>query len=184
MVEVKWVLQSEEESLRDFEKLIDTYGEALMQLAYTYVKNKQQAEDIVQDVFVKAFEKRQDFRGDARYQTYLYRMTVNRCHDHFRSWSFRNLFFTDKFIEEQQRGRSVEGEVEHNALTDALGQEIMALPIKYREVLVFFYFKEYTLQEIASILEVSVNTVKTRLRRAKEQLKGKLIHEVGEQYEE
>ncbi|MFC4356299.1 sigma-70 family RNA polymerase sigma factor [Chryseomicrobium palamuruense] len=177
------MLQSENESLRDFEKIIDTYGEALMQLAYTYVKNKQQAEDIVQDVFVKAFEKRQDFRGDASYQTYLYRMTVNRCHDHFRSWSFRNLFFSDKFVEGRQTGLSVEGEVIYNSLSNALGQEIMDLPIKYREVIVFFYFKEYSAQQIAEILGVSINTVKTRLRRAKEQLKVKMVHEVGEQYE-
>lgn len=71
----------------EFDHILHTYGESIIRLG-----NKQTAEDIVQDVFLKAFEQQKAFRGESSYKTYLYRMTMNRCHDYFRSWSFKNLF--------------------------------------------------------------------------------------------
>ena len=176
------MFNSDEFSLLSFEKIIDLYGESLMRLAYTYVKDRQLAEDIVQDVFIRAYEKMNDFRGDSSYQTYLYRMTVNRCHDHFRSWSFKNLFFTSKNYNLTQQMTSVETEVISKAIHNILGEEILSLPLKYREVIVFHYYKEYSIKEIASILGISPSTVKTRLLRAKEKLKVKMVDKVGEQY--
>jgi RNA polymerase sigma factor (sigma-70 family) len=67
-----------------FEDIVDQYGEGLIRLAFTYVKNQQAAEDIVQDVFMRAYEKRDDFKGHSSYKTYLYRITINRCYDHLR----------------------------------------------------------------------------------------------------
>ncbi|MFJ7828539.1 sigma-70 family RNA polymerase sigma factor [Psychrobacillus sp. NPDC096623] len=166
----------------NFEKMIDSYGESLMRLAYTYVKNRQVAEDIVQDVFIRAYEKIDDFRGESSYQTYLYRMTVNRCHDHFRSWSFRNLLFSDKNYDHKRQENSVETEILSKTVHNILGEEILSLPLKYREVIVFHYYKEYSINQIANILEISSNTVKTRLRRAKDKLKEKMVDKVGDQY--
>ncbi|WP_378139682.1 sigma-70 family RNA polymerase sigma factor [Chryseomicrobium palamuruense] len=164
----------------DFEKMVDNYGEALMRLAFTYVKNRQVAEDIVQDVFIRAYEKIDDFRGESSYQTYLYRMTVNRCHDHFRSWSFRNLIFSDKNFNYKRQENSVETEMLSETVHNVLGEEILSLPLKYREVIVFHYYKEYSINQIANILAISTNTVKTRLRRAKAKLKEKMSDKVGD----
>ncbi|MEO4053990.1 sigma-70 family RNA polymerase sigma factor [Solibacillus sp. CAU 1738] len=172
---------SGEHALLNFEKLMERYGESLMRLAFTYVKNHQVAEDIVQDVFIKAFEKKEEFRGDASYQTYLYRMTVNRCHDYFRSWSFKNLFFTNK-QQHLRLEKSAESEVIEKTEQYLLGEQILSLPLKYREVIVFYYYKEYRIEEIAKILEISPSTVKTRLKRAKERLKIKISSKVGEEY--
>lgn len=153
-----------------------------MRLAYTYVKDRQIAEDIVQEVFTKAFEKRNDFRGESSYQTYLYRMTVNRCHDYFRSWSFKNLFYTDQTYNPKLQANSVESEVVNKDVRNILGEEILSLPIKYREVIVFYYYKEYSIEQIAAILDLSTSTIKTRLRRAKIKLKEKMMSQVGEHY--
>ena len=79
-----------------FEQLVITYAEELLRLAFTYVKDKQIAEDIVQDVLMKAFEKQSDFRGEASYKTYLYRLTINRSYDYLRSWSYKNTVVTNK----------------------------------------------------------------------------------------
>lgn len=165
----------------DFENIIERYGEALIRLAFTYVKNIQVAEDIVQDVFVKAFEKREKFRGDSSYNTYLYRMTVNRCHDYFRSWSFKNLFYTNR----QQHlplETSTESKVLQKTEQAIIGEQILSLPIKYREVIVLYYYSEYKIEEIAAILEITPSTVKSRLKRARERLKILLSNKVGEQY--
>ncbi|MFC4353865.1 sigma-70 family RNA polymerase sigma factor [Chryseomicrobium palamuruense] len=174
------MFNSEEKLKLDFEKMVDNYGEALMRLAFTYVKNRQVAEDIVQDVFIRAYEKIDDFRGESSYQTYLYRMTVNRCHDHFRSWSFRNLIFSDKNFNYKRQENSVETEMLSETVHNVLGEEILSLPLKYREVIVFHYYKEYSINQIANILAISTNTVKTRLRRAKAKLKEKMSDKVGD----
>ena len=78
------------------EQFIYEHGEELLRLAYTYVKKHDVAEDLVQDVLLKAFEQREQFLGQSSYRTYLYRMTINRCYDYFRSWSYRNTIVTEQ----------------------------------------------------------------------------------------
>ena len=154
-----------------FNDLVDQYGEGLMRLAYTYVKNKQAAEDVVQEVFMRAYEKRDDFKGNSSYKTYLYRMTINRCYDHLRSWSFKNMQLTNTLTMIFQG----ENYPEDTAITKdeqyMLGKEILSLSLKYREVLVLYYYKELSVDEISTLLKCSTNTIKTRLKRAREKLK-------------
>ena len=176
-----YMSRDEKNILLDLEIIMERYGESLIRLAYTYVKNKQTAENIVQDVFIKAFEKRDAFRGDSSYQTYLYRMTVNRCHDYFRSWSFKNLFYTNKH-QHLQFEASAESKVIQKTEQYLIGEQILSLPIKYREVIVLYYYNEYKIEEIASILALSSSTVKSRLNRAREKLKILITDKVGEQY--
>lgn len=74
--------------MRDFNEIARNNVDTLFRVAYTYVQNDQPAEDIVQDVFLKAFERKEQYRGEADYKTYLIRMTINRSHDMLRSWSY------------------------------------------------------------------------------------------------
>ena len=82
--------------MTELEKFIYEHGDELLRLAYTYVKNKQAAEDIVQDVLLKAFEKQEYFRGESSYRTYLYRMTINRSYDYLRSWHDKHTTMGEK----------------------------------------------------------------------------------------
>ncbi len=165
-----------------FEKIVNQYGESLMRLAYTYVKNYQVAEDIVQDVFLKTFEKQSDFREESSYKTYLYRVTINRSYDHFRNWSYKNLFFTDKITKVIRQEKSTELLVITENENYLLGEKILSLPLKYREVIILHYYNDYGIAEIAFILGIPPNTIKTRLRRAREKLKGILERTEGEMY--
>ncbi len=166
-------------SPEEFEHVLHTYGESIIRLAVMYVGNKQTAEDIVQDVFLKAFEQQKAFRGDSSYETYLYRMTINRCHDHFRSWSFKNLFFTNESFYYTRNESSAEMKAMGNFEAFFLWEQLQALPLKYREVLILHYYEELNIEKIADILSVSRNTVKTRLRRGKSRLKN-ILSQVGE----
>ena len=163
----------------EFEHVLHTYGESIIRFALMYVGNKQTAEDIVQDVFLKAFEQQKAFRGESNYETYLYRMTINRCHDHFRSWSFKNLFYTNETFYFAENVSSAETKAMGNLETIRLWEQLQTLPLKYREVIILHYYKEMSVERIADILSVSPNTVKTRLRRAKNRLKDTLS-KVGE----
>ena len=157
-----------------FEDLIDQYSEELLRLAFTYVKNRQAAEDVVQDVFLRAYEKRDDFKGLSSYKTYLYRMTINRCYDYLRSWSFKNIQISNKIVLIFHGDNSTETLAITKNEKFMLGKEILTLALKYREVLILYYYKDLNVDEIATILNCSTNTVKTRLKRAREKLKVKL----------
>lgn len=145
-----------------------------MRLAFTYVKSYQTAEDIVQDVFMRAYEKRADFRGEASYKTYLYRMTINRSHDYLRSWHYKNTLLTNRIAETIHRASSTESLIVTKSEEDQLGKKVLELPVKYREVIVLYYYADYTIDEIAEILDCRTTTIKTRLRRARQRMKEKL----------
>ncbi|WP_107839146.1 sigma-70 family RNA polymerase sigma factor [Metasolibacillus meyeri] len=157
--------------MSQLEQFIHEHGEELLRLAFTYVKSKEIAEDIVQDVLLKAFEKQQEFRGAASYRTYLYRMTINRSYDYLRSWSYKNTVLTMKIQTIFQGASSAEKQAITNSEQQQIGHAVLALPIKYREVIVLYYYKDMKVETIAEILNCSVNTVKTRLRRGREKLK-------------
>jgi len=161
---------------QQLENFIYEHGEELLRLAYTYVKKHEVAEDIVQDVLLKAYEQHDQFLGKASYKTYLYRMTINRCYDYFRSWSYRNTILTDqltKIMKNPQRSDQID-----NENPTYVGECILKLPVKYREVLILYYYKDFTQEEIAELLSISVNTVKTRMVRGRERLKKLLKEEI------
>ena len=134
--------------MMQLEQLIRTHGEELLRLAYTYVKNKQAAEDIVQDVLLKAFEQHEQFRGEASYRTYLYRMTINRSYDYLRSWSYKNTIVTEKIQQIFKGTKSAEQEVIILSENRLLGETVLNLPVKYREVIILYYYKEFKIEEI------------------------------------
>jgi len=166
-----------------FEEVVRAYGEELLRLAYTYLKDRTLAEDVVQEVFIKAFEKRNDFRGDASYKTYLYRITINKCHDYFRSWSYKNTQVSSFIQQVFKSNHSVEEIAQTRNDELILGKAVLQLSIKYREIIVLYYYKDFSIEEIAKLLDCSGNTVKTRLRRGRQLLKNHLMEQGGDLHE-
>lgn len=154
--------------MTEIDQIINEHSRYLVRIAYLYVKNWSTAEDVVQEVFVTYFQKSDQFRNEASLKTYLTKMTANRSKDYLRSWKhkkdvlfdtiFTSVKGTDELLLEQERLASLE-------------KNLFQLPMKYREPLILFYYDEQSIAEIASYLGLNENTVKTRLRRAKQQLK-------------
>lgn len=159
-----------ETSLTKLEWAMGAHGEKLMRLAYTYVKDRYIAEDIIRNVFLKAFKKQQQFNGKSSYETYLYRMTVNRCKDYLKSWSFKKLFFTEHLPERSTSPYSEELFIRFEEDFE-FGEHILSLPVKYREVVVFYFYLDYTISGMSETLRLSESTIHTRLRHAKQRLK-------------
>lgn len=162
------------------EDLMARYGTKVVRLAYTYVKDRAKAEDIAQDVFIKCFEKIDQFRGESGLQTWVYRITVNLCKDYLKSWHVRHVFFGAKKTE---IAPITEATPEASFLTRTeqrrLSEFVLGLPIKYREIIIFYYYEDLSVQEIALMTDLQENTVKTRLRRAR--LKLRQMYERSEQ---
>lgn len=149
--------------------LMNTYGNDVIRIAFTYLKQKELAEDVAQDVFIKCYEKMDSFRNDSSYKTWLIRITVNRCKDVLKSWHYKNLFFTDFFKHNHQ---TVSANDHHE--DELISLHVLKLPIKQREVIILFYYQNLSIEEISDLLEINANTVKTRLHRGRQKLKESL----------
>lgn len=162
--------------IEDREDLIDEimnkYGQEVLQLVYSYVNNKEVAEDLTQDIFVKCYKSLHTYKGNSNLKTWLWRIAINHCKDYIKSWYNKKVIVTeDDFTYMESQKESVEQIVIQNAEDRRLASAVMSLPIKYREVIYLFYYEELSIKEIATVIEVKENTIKTRLKKAKELLK-------------
>ena len=161
----------------NFVDAVEQYTTYLLKMSYLYVKDKQQAEDIVQEVFVKLYQKHGEQLPLENPKGYLVQMTVNRCRDYFRSWHYRKVQVVDVFVH-NEKAENPPSE------TSELAEHVIKLPLKYREVVILHYFDEQGTAEIAAILNIPVGTVKTRLQKARRLLKGILLEEGEASYEQ
>lgn len=157
---------------RLLEQLMTRFGTKVLRLAFTYVKDRVKAEDIAQEVFIRCYENIDQFRGEARIETWIYRITVNVCKDYLKSWHVRHVFFGSKrepltLISD----KTLEGTVISRVESQTLAEFVMRLPVKYREVIILFYYEDMAVDAIAELLEQPVGTIKTRLRRARLKLR-------------
>ncbi len=154
------------------------YGKMVLRIAYQNTGNMAEAEDITQEVFIKLMKETRDFTNEEHSKAWLIRVTINLCKDYFKSARFRkNVAFT----EENLSGDYLTMECV-NPEDKQVFKELRKLPANYRNVLYLYYVEEYSVPEIAKLLQTKKNTVSSWLRRAKKKLKFKL--EGAEQYEE
>ena len=157
------------------EELIDAYGDDILRLCLLYLGDRQLAEDAFQVTMVKAWQQLSTFRGESSAKTWLSHIAVNACRDAMRSGWFRMRRKSEPI--ETLFDIAAPQEQEGGDVRDA----VLALPGKYREVVVLYYFEDMKLREIAELLKLPVNSVSTRLRRARALLAGLLGEEVDAQ---
>ncbi|MCC2252436.1 sigma-70 family RNA polymerase sigma factor [Virgibacillus sp. AGTR] len=158
------------------EELMGLYGDELKRIAYLYVNDISQSEDIVQEVFISCYKNFHRFNKKSSYKTWLYRITINKCKDYQRKWSFRNIVY--KPVISTIKGlltESIHEEVEKQEQSNELVRLIAQLPIKYKDVLILYYYKQMSLKEISTINGLKMNTVKSRLVRGRKLLKRELV---------
>lgn len=157
----------------EIKELMFQYTEYLIRLAYYYVKDLQAAEDIVQEVFIKFYDSQSNYEERGEAKAYLTKMTANRSKDYLKSWTYRKVKLQNKLFQTEPTTKS--DELVRKDEETLIGEAILQLPLKQREVLIHFYFHEMTIAAIASLLTIPESTVKTRLRRGRELLKSQLI---------
>lgn len=166
-------------NIEAFEKILFAYEKRIFNYIYRAVGVKMDAEDITQETFIKLYEHRTLINPDGNFKSWLYTIATNDTRDFFRKKGRRNeLFIIDdpdepefETIDNFQSYSSIEAK-------NDVGEALMKIKPIYREVLLLFYEQGFAYQEIAQILFLPINTIKTYLRRAKEALK----KELGENY--
>ena len=152
--------------------LIDEYGSCVLNTAYLYLNDRQLAEDVFQEVFIKAYLKMNTFEFRSSVKTWLIRITINQCKDVLKSAYKKraNIGFEDIDCASLCSG-SVEETAEENIENEMLYRAVMSLKPQHRELILLRYYNELSLDEIASILNISNGAVRTRLSRVTAELK-------------
>ena len=141
------------------ENVINKYSNMVYRLALTRTNSKENSEDIYQEVFLKLAKKMPKFESEEHEKAWLIRVTIN-C-----SKTMLNSSFV-KHRAELDENLSFETPERHD-----IYYAVLNLPVKYRTVVHLYYYENYSIKEISKILKTNENTVKTRLARAREQLK-------------
>jgi RNA polymerase sigma-70 factor (ECF subfamily) len=150
-----------------FRSLMEAYGEDVWGYAYSITRNTHQADDIAQDVFLKAFTKIADFRGESSVKTWLLTITRNLSYNVRKSAFIRKVTLVD-VVRCSGTQRSAESQYLDQVYTNELWNIVMRLPIKYREVLLLEAKHQLTGKEMSILLGMSEGTVKSRLHRARQ----------------
>lgn len=143
-----------------FDEKYSLYSKLIYKLSMTYLGNKSDAEDIVQEVFIKLFTTKEQFETCQHERYWIIRVTINMCKNHLGTFWNRNIVSIDTIPEISQ-------DIENNDILEMLYQ----LPTNYRVALYLFYYEDYSIEEIAKILKVSKSAIKMRLKRGREKLK-------------
>jgi RNA polymerase sigma-70 factor, ECF subfamily len=155
-----------DESNYSLEEIMDLFGTELSILAFSYVKDIEASKDIVQNVFIKCFLHLNTFQGKSSLKTWLYRITINQCKDYIKSNYFKKILLVG-YTREAETKLTPETITLKKVENEEVIRQIMALSKKYREVLILRYIHQLEIKEIANVLSLSAETVKTRIRRAK-----------------
>ncbi|WP_456279497.1 sigma-70 family RNA polymerase sigma factor [Bacillus sp. AK128] len=153
------------------DQLMDDYGQSLLQLTYSYVGKRDIAEDLTQEIFVKCYKKLDQYQRKSSLKSWLWRIAINHCKDFLKSWHHNHIILSEEKIRHTVDETEVENEVIQRDEDETLVKAVLGLPDPYREVIYLYYYEEMTIKEISFMTSLNQNTIKTRLKRAKELLK-------------
>jgi RNA polymerase sigma factor (sigma-70 family) len=167
-----------------FAGLVSRYQGFVFTLALRFTSNREDAEELAQDVFVKAYRYLADFRGDSKFSTWLYTITNNACITFLRkkklvvhSMDDERVFEAADNIDSGYRSNKVE----QKAKAAMVNKAVSLLGPEDAEIITLFYNAEQSIEEISRILGVEPNAAKVRLHRARKRLKEKLESHFAEE---
>ncbi len=165
-------------SRRAFESLFLAHQKRVFSVAlHFFGGNREAAEDVTQQVFLKIFNKVTDFRGQSELTTWIYRMTVNCCIDEQRKT--RRFFSIESYFTEFRAKKTPDERFERREIADEVQKAIGELKEKFRLPILLKYSEDLSYEEIAKVLDCSIGTVSSRLNRGHKMLAQKLKHLKG-----
>jgi len=166
-----------------YETIVARYGDYVYTIAVRIVGNDEDAEDVAQEAFVRAYRALPGFRGDSKFSSWLYRIATNRALTHLKRRRRRVVTVgldAGPRVEAgaSEVGRGSERGPDRLVLDDEFRREVRAavleLPERYRVVVTLFYLEEKSYKEVAAILGIPMGTLKTHLHRARALLRDML----------
>ncbi|PJE76133.1 hypothetical protein COV04_01220 [Candidatus Uhrbacteria bacterium CG10_big_fil_rev_8_21_14_0_10_48_11] len=155
-----------------FGVLVERYEQKMLRYARKFLFGREDAEDVVQEVFLKAYANIKGFQASRRFSPWLYRIAHNEFLNtiHKRARLPVPFFDPDTLFPHPLSNESADRAVNENELRAALEHSLDKLDAKYREPLVLYFFEDLSYQEIAEVMQIPVSTVGVRISRGKQQL--------------
>ncbi len=159
-------------SIAEYNTCVEKYLKMVYRISFHYFGNREDAEDVAQDVFMKLYSQKIEFENDEELKAWLIRVTTNMCHSYFRNpFRKRKADVDEEELENTiDTGSSEQDIVNRKVVMDA----VMSLPEHYRIVVYLFYYEEYSIGQISNILRIKETTIQTRLSRARQRLRAVL----------
>ena len=153
-----------------YEEVVEKYSDYITRMCVVWTQNEEAAKDCFQNTFIKLYKSSKTFNASEHLKAWLLRVARNECNDYHRTFWNKNVSIgLDREKLERVKNDSV-NKIQFDSDTENLVKALRKLSLKYREVLVLYYYQEYSTKEISDILQLSVNTVKSRLQRGREKL--------------
>lgn len=150
----------------NFSGVYESHKNSVYSIAYSYMKNPEDAMDQTQEAFIKLLSCQTEFNDEAHLKAWLIRVVINQC---------KNVLKNNKFIADEEISEDVA--VYHDSHQGELVEYVSKLPEKYRLPIHLYYYEEYTVPMISAALEIPEGTVKIRLKRGREKLSRVLVKE-------
>jgi RNA polymerase sigma-70 factor (ECF subfamily) len=168
------VLQGEQAM---YAQLVKRYQNFVFTIVLRYTANREDAEEIAQDVFVKAYRSLADFRGESKFSTWLYTIVTTTCITFLRKKKvpIHSLDIEQVFdLADNQNSTFKANQVEQKSKVQVINEALRLLSIDDARIITLFYQAEQSLEEIGRILGIDPNTAKVKLHRARQRLKEKM----------
>lgn len=157
--------------------LVKRYQNFVFTIALRYTPNREDAEEIAQDVFVKAYRSLADFRGESKFSTWLYTIVTTTCITFLRKKKVTIHSLNNEHVFEaadNQNSAFKANQVEQKSKAQAINEAIKLLSVDDARIITLFYQAEQSLEEIGRIIGIDPNTAKVKLHRARQRLKEKM----------
>ncbi len=181
--DLRLVRQIQAGEVAAFDALVQKYRERIYGVIYNLTSNREDAADLTQDTFIKAFQALARFQGTSSFFSWIYRIAINATLSHLRRHKLRRFFSLEKLVEEDHSAEVIQSlavaadsdrETLTKELQEKLNEAFQKLSFKHRTVVTLFEIDQLSHQEIAEIMDCSVGTVRSRLHYAKQQLQAYL----------
>lgn len=183
MEEKQLVRLAQEGSPQAFEELVAKYQPKVFSMALSFTRNREQADDLAQEVFLKTYLALPRFHGKSEFGTWLYRISINHIRDFLRKKGRAKEISLDDVPEvsfsDREQAERTEREREIEARRTLVQKSVQGLPEKYRVILTLRDIQGLAYEEISRILKLSPGTVDSRLHRARRMLRVKLAPYLG-----
>lgn len=155
-------------------KLYNRYCEGMFIVASRFLKNSAEAEDAMQEAFVKAFTKLHQYSGEVTFGAWLKRIVINKCLDSLKAKKLEYVALNEQLLEKVEDDEAQDWQVDDGIGIGEVKNEIQELPEKYRYPLMLYLIEGYDHEEISEILKISQVASRTLVHRGKKKLQEKL----------
>lgn len=170
--EEKWVIQAQAGSQRAFDRLMKRYMKPIFQLLYDMTGSAQDAEDLTQETFLKAYRNISSYKGNARFFTWIYRIAANAGLDHLKHKKrVRHVNIEDQNPSRFTEKRGAHVLAERHEAQDAINKALQILPETQRTAVILFHRQGFKMREIGEILGCSEGTVRVHVFRGVRRLR-------------